>query len=141
MKFLLINPADLRKKMFGFTQPQSLGYLATALRIYGHEVDILDAAKENISPEDMAKQIKNRKYDVVGFYVLSPLLSSVKIYSDEIKKRNPDIVVVVGGPHPTFEPEHTLKFLGSVDLACCGDGEETLPFIFDKPMKEIPNLI
>ena len=141
MRFLLINPADLKKKMFGFTQPQSLGYLATALRMHGHEVDILDVAKENIPPEDVANLVKIRKYDVVGFYVLSPLLSSVKIYSDEIKKRNPDIAVAVGGPHPTFEPEHTLRFLKSVDFACCGDGEETLPFIFDKSPDEIPNLV
>jgi len=141
MKFLLVNPADLRKRMFGFTQPQSLGYLATSLRMHGKEVDILDAAKDNIPPQVVAEIVKKKKYDVVGFYVLSPLLTSVKIYSEEIKKICPDTVIVVGGPHPTFEPEHTLTFLDKVDFACKGDGEETLPFILDKSPEEIPNLV
>ncbi|MCX7733584.1 MAG: B12-binding domain-containing radical SAM protein [bacterium] len=141
MKFLLVNPADLERKMFGFLQPQSLGYLASSIIMNGYDVQIIDAAKDRISPEKLATIVKREKFDVVGFYVLSPLIRSVRQYSDEIKKVSPDTIIVVGGPHPTFEPEHTLYFLKSVDFACVGDGEETLIKITKQKHNDIPNLV
>mgnify|MGYP001772929418 CR=1 FL=1 len=141
MRFLLVNPADLKKRMFGFLQPQGIGYLATSLLMKGEDVEIIDAAKDAISPERLAQIVKERKVDVVGFYVLSPLISSVREYADEIKKVAPDTVIIVGGPHPTFEPEHTLFALKNVDFACMGDGEEVIPYILKKHPSEIPNLV
>lgn len=126
MKYLLINPADLERRMFGFLQPQGLGYLATSLRINGHEVEIIDAAKNKFGPQDIAKKVKERKFDVVGFYTLSPLIKSVQKYADEIKRVSPNTIIVAGGPHPTFEPEHTLRFYSSIDFVCIGDGEEAI---------------
>lgn len=139
MRYLLINPADLERRMFGFLQPQGLGYLATSLRMNNFEVDIIDAAKENLSPYEIARKVKERKYDVVGFYVLSPLIRSVRMYSDEIKRKSPNTIIVAGGPHPTFEPEHTLRSSSSIDLACVGDGEEAITKI-SSGIQDTPNI-
>lgn len=139
-KFLLVNPMSLKKNILTFPQPQSLGYLATALRHYNHEVHIIDAAKDKVDPEKLALIVKSNKFDVVGFYLLSPILNSLKTYSELIKKYSPNTMIIVGGPHPTFEPIHTLRSLKYVDFACIGDGEETLPKVLSKPPDLIPNL-
>lgn len=141
MRYILINPADLKRKMFGFPQPQSLGYLATSIIMEGYDVEILDAAKDKLPPEKVANIVKSRSADIVGFYLLSPLVESVRFYADEVKRIYPDALIIVGGPHPTFEPEHTLRTLKSVDLACVGDGEEAIVQIKKKKPSEIPNLV
>ncbi len=145
MRFLLVNPADVRGKRIWCLQPQSIGYLAQASIMSGDDVIFVDAAKDNIPPEKLAQISKREKIDVVGFYALSPLIYSIKLYIDEIKRVNPDIITIAGGPHPTFEPEHTLRYCDKLDFACVGDGEDLIAsarrWLSEKDKSSFPNLV
>lgn len=145
MRFLLVNPADVRRRKIWCLQPQSVGYLAQALITSGHDVIFVDAAKDNVSPEKLAQISKMERIDVVGFYVMSPLIYSVKVYIDEIKRVNHDVVTIAGGPHPTFEPEHTLRYCDKLDFACVGDGEDLIAsvryWLEEKDKSFVPNLV
>ncbi len=44
----------------------------------------------------------------------------------KIKRKNPNITVVIGGPHSTALPERTLKEFSSFDIAVIGEGEKTM---------------
>jgi anaerobic magnesium-protoporphyrin IX monomethyl ester cyclase len=45
---------------------------------------------------------------------------------EELKKQYPEIPVIVGGPHVTHMPEHTLANFPLIDFVAIGEGEETL---------------
>ena len=49
MKILLVKPVAKRNEIYNIIPPIGLGYLATALRRVGVEVDILDCVKEGFS--------------------------------------------------------------------------------------------
>ena len=44
---------------------------------------------------------------------------------NSVKKRNPQVKVIVGGPDVSSVPRKTLEKYSSIDVIVCGEGEET----------------
>ncbi len=63
--------------------------------------------------------------DIYGITCATPHYSLVIKIVTKLKQRNPKCLVVVGGFHPTTEPERTLRDTGA-DIAIKGEGEQAL---------------
>lgn len=65
--------------------------------------------------------------DIVAFSVYVWNMEISLAIARELKKRNPEVVIVFGGPHVPDRPTETAAFLHEhrfIDLACHGEGEK-----------------
>lgn len=147
MKFLLIAPP--KRGIAGHEEsiPIGLGYLATTLRRLGHEPDLQDCIINRWVAEELLAYIGRTGPDIVGVIVFSQALRSVKEVLSRIKTQYPKIITIVGGPHPSAVPEHTLRYFENADYAVNGEGEIPLRYlmpILDKgagKIGDVPGLI
>lgn len=73
----------------------------------------------------LVNKIVESRPDVVGFSSYTTDVVGVMHITNLLKKKLPDVPIVIGGPHPSALPEETLKLLPSIDYAVFGEGEET----------------
>ena len=132
MKVLLIKPPQEKQTIFHIMPPLGLGYLATAIKNYCQETHIVDCVCDNISLLQLIIIVKERKPDVIGLSMLSHDVPMVKRITEAIKKEvSQEILTVVGGPHPSAAPEHTLRSLDHADFAFKGEAEIGFPQLLE----------
>ena len=109
------------KRIAGVTfPPVSQVQTSTVVKEAGHNVTFLDAAGEGIGIKEIKSKIKN-------FQALVMQTSTMTVKQDagilkELKEANPDLMTIVNGSHPTFEPEHTVSLEG-IDVAVRRESE------------------
>lgn len=123
-KILLMKPID--PEYYIIAPNLGLGYIASALKTDGHYVEIIDPGRVKITFEGFKKYISENRFDMVGFQLYTYQLNTVKRLSSIVKQAHPETIVVVGGPHPSCEPKHTLDYLKSVDFAIVKEGESAV---------------
>lgn len=135
MKILLINPpteniieSDMPKELesgMDFLPPLGLMYLAGYVQAKRPEfkVKILDCPVEGINYQNMVVKIREENPDVVGITAMTFTLIDVIKTAQEIKKFNPQIKVVLGGPQVNIYPAETLDN-PAVDFLVLGEGEQ-----------------
>jgi len=137
MEFLLINPPmsyeKVSKKYKKYTYEAyapSLGllYIATPLEKRGHKVKLTDFLAEEFTEERLKEAIS--KVDVVGITVNSYVAGAVSKIADFIKKTNPDIKLIIGGPHCTIQGKRALMEINA-DISVAGEGEGAIVQIVD----------
>lgn len=117
MRYLLVSPNKTGLKMFVESPPIGLGYLATALLRLGHKVDLIDCIIEGWDNHKTFSYIQGTKPDVVGINLFSTALASVKELVGYISNLNPRPMILLGGPHCSGSPEHTLRYFPEADYA------------------------
>jgi radical SAM superfamily enzyme YgiQ (UPF0313 family) len=91
--------------------------------------------------EEIKNKIKNFNPDIVGISMFTGAYKSAKIVAQLAKEINPEIKVVIGGPHSTLSPQETLIKNNEFDYAIRGEGEYTfLELVQDCPLEEIKGL-
>ena len=125
--------------------PVGLGYIAAATIAAGHKVKIIDASLYDLTIDETVKQILDNNPDIVGIGCTTPLYHQAVQIIHEVKKRAPNIIVVMGGPHVSALPEATLK-TSEADFVCIGEGEESFVSIIDavvnnKDPKDIDGIV
>ena len=123
MKYLLISPPKKSIRMFVESPPVGLGYLATAIRKLGHEVEIKDCIVEGWNNWKTANYINDTKPDIVGINVFSTALASVQDLLWKIRSLTYKPMIILGGPHCSGNPEHTLNYFRRADYAFIGEAE------------------
>ncbi|KKR49053.1 MAG: Radical SAM domain protein [Candidatus Magasanikbacteria bacterium GW2011_GWC2_40_17] len=130
----MLNDSVLLVKLFSAADesvpPLGLGYLASAIR-NKCEVEILDCEKEKIQAENFALWLKNKDFKVIGFHVFTHHLNILREYIKAVKEVIPQAVIIIGGPHPSCAPEHSLKNFPEIDYAFCGEAEKGLSAFLD----------
>lgn len=129
MKILLINPPYINfsgiKESGGHTLPLNLAYLAGYARKYANcQFAILDAENFGLSYEQIKEKIEEASPNIVGITCPSPSFNHVKEIARIAKGINPEIKVVLGGPHPTAFPREVAG-LENIDFVVRGEGEST----------------
>lgn len=143
MKVCLINPPQVSSTKYGrpyIFQPIGLLYVAAALEQY-FSVEILDATLADwrslktvdgkhhlgLSFEQIAEEVHRRQPDIVGISVpFSINAQCAHSVCAQVKKVNPAIVTILGGPHPSIRPREVLAD-SNVDFVVRGEGELTMP--------------
>jgi anaerobic magnesium-protoporphyrin IX monomethyl ester cyclase len=145
MRILLIRPPA--KYIKGSAKPSAilplgLLYIAAVLENNNYTVEIYDAqinidvpvsydSDDNIhmgdSWEAVEEQIRKIDPDIVGITnPFSAQLDNTLKVAQITKKINKNILVVVGGNHPTVQPNDFFDKTEAVDIVCLGEGEYTM---------------
>jgi len=133
---LLINPKTTKKPTefrTEFFREPNLGilYLAAVLDRYNLSVEILDLEQYYFEQnDDLNKEfIKNailekaKRHDIIGITSLTNTFYLTKQIAELIKKSNREKIVVLGGPHVSFQYEEILKNEPVIDFICVGESE------------------
>jgi radical SAM superfamily enzyme YgiQ (UPF0313 family) len=98
-------------------------YIASYLRsVFGHEVKILDVRLNKLVSRDIEDIVREYSPDVVGISALTFESNAVAWIAEAVKKVNPNIPVLLGGPHPTAYPDKAIE-TPNVDYGIMGEGE------------------
>lgn len=120
MKVCLVNPPWLARGSF-YLAPLGLAYLAAVVRDDGHDVSILDSQFQ--SRETILHSVTHA--DVVGITCMTCNVGGAARLAEDIKRSNPDTVIVMGGPHVTFRDTDALKN-PCIDIVVRHEGEYTM---------------
>lgn len=142
MKIFFINPAfydgDAFKNRYAdyvdwirggnlyvapFEPPLGLAYLTAYVKRLGHDVTLLDMQALMMDSEELARRLKAERPDVVGITAMTPTLPGSLRAADIARAEVPTATIVLGGVHPTLDPETVVKH-PSVDFVIRGEGEE-----------------
>jgi len=133
VKFALINPSpneDLpeweSKRAIAAWPPLGILYLATVLRERGIEISVLDQPAKGFTFEETVNWVEREDPDILGFSTFASSGRTAGLLSNEMKKRNPNIVIVFGNYYATFSADRVLRKYPSVDIIVRGEGESTV---------------
>ena len=125
MKVLLIYPRFQWTEHGQMQEPLGILYIASVLKNNGHEIKFLDFTHEkNLDKLEPAIDWA----DALGMMTSSVLFNRAIHILKHIRLIKPEIPVVAGGPHPTADPEGTLR--AGFDFAVVGEGEQTAIELF-----------
>ncbi len=130
MRVLLINPPY--PVCESLTMPLGLLYLAAGLEQAGNEV-FLEDLQLCASPIRRIRQAVRRvRPRVAGITSFSLNVSAASRILRAVKRLDPEIFTVWGGPHVSFDDAEILRNHHWVDAVVRGEGEETLLEIVDR---------
>ncbi|MGQ9626241.1 MAG: B12-binding domain-containing radical SAM protein [Anaerolineae bacterium] len=141
MKVLLINPPaenelignnpPIIEEERGYNPPLGLLYLAAYLEKFSsYEVAVVDSQVEGLSYQQLEATIAAHEPDVVGITAMTFTLIDVIKTARLVKKIDPAISVVLGGPHVHLFPNETIA-LPEVDYLVLGEGEEAFHHLLE----------
>ncbi len=128
MKFSFINPSPPSESMYMVPTawpPLGILYCAEVLKDEGIEVSLLDQPAKGFSLDQTVKWVKKENPDILGFSVLLSTAKEAPKIAREVKEENPNVTVVFGGHHSTFNAKRILDKYPFVDIVVRGEGEYT----------------
>ncbi|NQT22865.1 MAG: cobalamin B12-binding domain-containing protein [Candidatus Omnitrophica bacterium] len=146
---MLINAPTVEIKEKHYEQPDmpriGLAYLASFLRASGKCCCVVDAKYDRLKQGDVIEIIKRKNPKIIGVTAMTTELIDVADLVKKIKKICPKIITVIGGPHATALPKQTLEEFSVLDIACFGEGEQTMNELIDaldsnKSLHNIPGI-
>jgi len=133
-------------KVGSVEMPNGLCYLAASTRKSGYKTEIIDAHAMNISNGKLTDLIINKNPKYVGISANTINIYSAADLAKKVKKLNPDIKMIVGGPHITAVPVETMKRFPEIDIGVIGEGEITIVDILNnlkkrKDLKKVKGIV
>jgi anaerobic magnesium-protoporphyrin IX monomethyl ester cyclase len=128
MKFSFINPSPPSESMYMVPTawpPLGILYCAEVLKDEGIEVSLLDQPAKGFSLDQTLKWVKKENPDIIGFSVLLSTAKEAPKIAKGVKEENPNVTVVFGGHHSTFNAKRILDKYHFVDIVVRGEGEYT----------------
>ncbi len=124
MKILLIN-SPIRLDAKPSCIPYGLATIAGTLRESGFDVEIYDVNALRLCNDEVVKVLNDKEWDIVGVSGLVTTYNFQKWIIGELKKINPDSLVVCGGGLATSNSDLLFKN-SEVDITVIGEGELTM---------------
>ncbi len=112
------------KRVLNIIPPLGLTYLATVLEREGFEVKVFDFS---IGGEEktLYEGLDKGKYSLVGITSTTPSYYVAENLACKIKKKYPDVYLVIGGAHVSADPQGVME-RGVFDIGVLNEGEFTL---------------
>jgi magnesium-protoporphyrin IX monomethyl ester (oxidative) cyclase len=129
MKVLLALPPNTHNleiyRVGGINAPPlGLAYVAAVLEDAGYKVRIADSPTLKLTYNDFIGIVNEFKPDIIGFSLLTPTALKGYEAAKRLKEEFPDIILVAGGPHPTFMYSEVLA--NGFDVVVRFEGEYTM---------------
>ena len=133
MKILLLHPpVDYDLPPYFTSESIGLGYLASSLRLDGHEMEIFDAQLRCLKPGQAIEETLAKDFDCLGITASHEhqkvLLATVKA----IRRQRKDALIVAGGYLPTLSTEPLLQACPELDFVVRGEGESAAREVFGR---------
>jgi anaerobic magnesium-protoporphyrin IX monomethyl ester cyclase len=106
--------------------PLGVTYVAAACERAGCEVRIFDYIVRRYTKDKLAAELDGFAPDVVGATSVTMNFKGAAAIIQDVKRHNPSIITMMGGPHVSYDWANTLKKYPEIDLIVVGEGEETL---------------
>jgi radical SAM superfamily enzyme YgiQ (UPF0313 family) len=130
---VFINPPVTKEERFGemakhgaTAPPLGLCYLAAVLRQAGIKSCIIDALSFEKTMEETVKEVIGLNTKYVGITAKTVAIFRAAELAEEIKKVNPNILIIIGGAHITAVPRETMEKFPQFDIGIIGEGELTI---------------
>ncbi|MBC7100056.1 MAG: B12-binding domain-containing radical SAM protein [Methanobacteriales archaeon] len=136
---IFINPLDkthVSEMLELQAPPLNLMYLGASLEKASFSVKILDDNLKRWGYEQITKLVEKLNPFIIGVTATTATIKNSLEYIKSIKRILPDVLTIIGGPHPTFLPIDTLKALKELDVVVIGEGEETFTELAEKYEKK-----
>jgi radical SAM superfamily enzyme YgiQ (UPF0313 family) len=124
MRFLLINPYYPISE--GPSPPLGIAFLGAALEKAGVEVQVADFVVNPYSFSFLEEILKRFQPQFVGITSVTMTFNTAAEIVKDIKKIDPNIVTVMGGPHVSFCAEETMNLFPEIDIIVKGEGDESV---------------
>ena len=126
MDVLLINaPVKMMSKHASLTLPLGLAYIASVLIKAGYRVSAIDFNVSGFDSLRLERILKRGSPKIIGISThTETYLNGLRI-AETAKQVNPEITVVMGGPHSTVMYEEVIREK-DVDVVARGEGEYTM---------------
>lgn len=130
MDILILHPSTFRKNYGdyadagGRSQPLGICYIAAVLEKNNIDVSILDADILDLTFEQTLQEIIKSNPKVLMISILTTTYNAVVELSEALKKKIPELTIIVGGPHLATNPETTLEN-SCFDAGVIGEAEYT----------------
>lgn len=105
-----------------YLPPIGVMSIATTLELHGYKVEIIDQSVTLISAESILNKINENKPLFVGVSAYTENIDEVLKLCKYIKSNRSKTKIMLGGPHPTLEPDYCKK-ARLVDFIVKGEGE------------------
>lgn len=105
-------------------EPIGALYVAGALRQAGHDCRFIGTRGT-----DVAREVRKLDPHVLALATTTGRHPFYLAMAAELKRRNPRMLVLLGGPHATYFPECVRS--PGVDVVCRGEGEDAAVELFD----------
>lgn len=110
--------------------PLNYVHLAAFVRERGYQPRILDMVFDEMTPERVDREIREKGIQVVGIGCMTCELPQAVEQARRLKAAHPGLQIVFGGAHPSGDPEECLR-TGVVDYVIVGEGEMPLAELLD----------
>lgn len=124
MRFLLVNPYYPISETP--SPPLGLAFLGAALEQAGVEVRLLDLVVSPYNTEMLESVLREFTPHMVGATSVTMTFDNAIEVLKDVKRIDPDVLTVMGGPHVSFCARDTMTAFPCVDLIALGEGEETI---------------
>lgn len=130
----------------GFTPPLGIMYIAAYIKKAGkHKIEILDAQAEELNYDELEKEIIKRKPDIIGMTAMTFTIIDIIKTAKIAKKINPNIKIILGGPHVIIYPNETIN-IKEIDFLILGEGERVINPLLNninnlEALEKIPGLV
>ncbi len=109
--------------------PMALMQIGAALVEAGHDVRIIDGEAENLTADALVDRICAEAPDIVGVTGTTPEYWASKRIAEEVKRRLPHTITVMGGAHATHVPWELADEIEGVDYVVVYEGEQAMTAI------------
>jgi len=143
MDILFINPpwykdsGNIWKRVSACVPPFGLATLAALARERGFLVSILDCNALQLGLDKIEGYLPDLPPRFIGITATTVLMENAKGVAKIVKKKYPNINIIMGGVHTSVAPEEVIS-LPEVDYIVIGEGEYSfLDLLLNKPPEEI----
>jgi len=125
------HPIATRIARFAGIPPLGIAYLGAVLRGGGMGVRLVDLNVPGWTRERLARLIFLQRPHVAGISCTTESYRNAIRLGTWLKRLDPSLTIVAGGPHVTFEDAAALR-TGAFDVIVRGEGEETVEALFPR---------
>ncbi len=143
---LLLAPPDARaygrgsRSITHAMPPLGLACINGYVKSKGYETRLIDMAVQGTTEAAVVEQVVRLHPRFVGITAATTQIMAAVELAQSIKRATPDVVTVLGGPHPSALPELTASYPG-VDGVVAGEGEVPMrELLAGHPWEDIPGL-
>lgn len=113
---------------------QGIAQLSSCLKQAGHKTSLIHLFEEVVQEDCYVELIRKHSPDIIAYSFISNLFDEIKKYASWTKK-NFEIPIICGGPHPTLAPDECME-TGLFDIICRGEGEAAIVELCNKLQKK-----
>lgn len=119
----------IKKEIHSAQEPLGVLYLSAVLKRNGYNVYLSDS-----SPKKFGKIIREKSIRIVAISCMNTDYRDYLSLSQKVKQEFPEILIVWGGPTPTYNPGIINE--SAIDIICRGEGEYAFLELVNKLERE-----